>query len=47
MMKNQEKKSSLSLISNACRQKFKALLQKNNLMSTEQSFLSYITSTET
>jgi hypothetical protein len=41
MMKKQEKKSLLSLISNVCKQKFKALLQKNNLMSTEQNFHSF------
>ena len=41
MMKKQEKKSLLSLISNVYKQKFKALLQKNNLMSTEQNFHSF------
>ena len=46
-MIKQEKKSLHSLISNAYKQKFKASLQKNNLMSMEQSFLSFTTSTET
>lgn len=41
-----EKKSFLSLISNAYKQKSKVLQQKNNLMSTGQSSLSFTTSTE-
>jgi ERCC4-related helicase len=46
MMKKLEKKSLLSLISNVYKQKFKALLQKNNLMSTEQNFHSFTILTE-